>query len=196
MLAPSRVSTGQEGSTRRICNAHAWTTQASAPAQPSRKSGGDVRVAARLVGLPPARPPPPVPDTRSATTTVTDSDARVAAPRARRRRRPASHARCRPQTPAAVSRCTPPTTHRTRHTTVHDDDDMHTLPGHPDSTRDETRRTAAPRATCCCRRAAVSPCRLDATLPAPKSDPCTPGALDTNGRRTATRGPQSALTLS
>jgi hypothetical protein len=58
MLAPSRVSTGQEGSTRRICNAHAWTTQASAPAQPSRKSGGDVRVAARLVGLPPARPPP------------------------------------------------------------------------------------------------------------------------------------------
>jgi hypothetical protein len=114
MLARSRVSTGQEGSTRRICNARAWPPRASVCGQPSRKSGGDVRVAARVVGLPPARPPHLYQTLLQRPLLLQTATPVLQPPRARRRRCPASHARCRPQTPAAVSLHT---THDAPHTT-------------------------------------------------------------------------------
>jgi hypothetical protein len=167
MLARSRVSTGQEGSTRRICNARAWPPRASARGQPSRKSGGDVRVAARLVGLPPARPPhlyqtllqrPLLLQTATPVLQPPGQDG-VAA---------------RPVTPAVgrkrplPSRCTPPTTHRTRHTNSAWPASYTATTAGPDGTGEETRRDAPqPRV----RRAAVAvlPCPRVALMP-----PCPP----------------------
>jgi hypothetical protein len=162
MLARSRVSTGQEGSTRRICNARAWPRRASVRGQPSRKSGGDVRVAARLVGLPPARPPhlyqtllqrPLLLQTATPVLQPPGQDG-VAA---------------RPVTPAVgrkrplPSRCTPPTTHRTRHTNSAWPASYTATTAGPDGTGDERRRDETHRSPACdvllspCCRVPVSP---------------------------------------